>query len=135
MSIQCLHAPLLCLAVAATVSGCTQEDLERLANRETLAFEGTYDNQYDQQLLVFKEGRVSIHQQGDEPQWQHTFQVEESLLNIRVRQSSREKRDDLVMRIHGGGEVLTCSACARLHLSNVWVRQNAAPQNAATASP
>lgn len=135
MSIQCLHAPLLCLAVAATISGCSQEDLERLANRETLAFEGTYDNQYDQQLLVFKEGRVSIHQQGDEPQWQYTFQVEESLLNIRVRQSSREKRDDLVMRIHGGGEVLTCSACARLHLSNVWVRQNAAPQNAATASP
>lgn len=122
--------PLLLLGIGALV-GCSQEDLERMANKETLSFEGSYDNQYDQRLLVFKQGLVSILKVGEEPVWQRPFQVDGSVLSIQMRQSSKEKREDLVMRIHGEGEVLTCSACARYQLSNVWVLQNAQPRNTA----
>lgn len=35
----------------------------------------------------------------------------------------------MAMRVHGKGEVLTCSACARYQLSNIWVREGAEAQN------
>lgn len=110
--------------------GCTQDDLERMANKETFAFEGAYDNQYTPYILRFKDGTVFFQSEEASLEWQRRYTVKDNLLHIQIRNNSKEKRDDLVMRIHGEGEVLTCSACAKYQLSNIWVRIDALPQNA-----
>ncbi|WGV98951.1 hypothetical protein QF117_01030 [Vibrio sp. YMD68] len=105
-----------------SIQGCFQEKIEKIANRETLSFEGVYSNQYNSNTLVFKEG-VMTYQAGDQTMTRE-FEVDGSELFVKFRNSSKEKRDDLVMRIHGEGEVLTCSACARYSLMNFWVKEN-----------
>ncbi|MGL4829577.1 MAG: hypothetical protein ACRCXG_09760 [Vibrio sp.] len=110
------------------LNGCFQEELENFANRETLAFSGVYDNPHNKDTLAFQQGVVSIH--SEQQKWERPFSVEGKNLRIQIRNNSKEKRDDLVMTIHGGGEVLTCNACAMYHLSNNWIKLNAEPQNA-----
>ncbi|MCG3720943.1 hypothetical protein EXA23_03660 [Vibrio cincinnatiensis] len=119
------------ISLFSVLFGCTQDDLVRMANKETFSFEGTYDNQYTPYILVFKEGKVSFQAEATHFEWERNYTVKDNLLYIQIRNSSLEKRDDLVMRIHGGGEVLTCTACAQYQLSNIWVRLDALPQNAA----
>ncbi|MDW6004958.1 hypothetical protein [Vibrio mangrovi] len=102
--------------------GCFQEDLEHWLNKETYQFRGTYENQYNADLIAFEEAKVSIHSEGRS--MVVPFQVDGNFIYIQVRQSSKEHREDIVMRIHGEGEVLTCNACAKYHLSNIWVRVN-----------
>lgn len=116
------------LLLLALLVACSQEELERLADRSTFSFEGKYDNQHNQDMLLFKDGEVAFESNGTRL-WQRSFIVKDNQLAIQFRQSSKEKRDDLVMRIHGGGEVLTCSACALYQMSHVWVRLDADPQN------
>ncbi|KQB03679.1 lipoprotein [Vibrio metoecus] len=110
------------------LGGCFQEKLENFVNRETLAFNGLFDNPHNQDMLEFRQGVVYIH--SSQQKWERPFSVEGSTLRIQVRNNSKEKRDDLLMTIHGGGEVLTCNACAMFHLSNNWIKVNAEPQNA-----
>lgn len=117
---------ILVLSVSV-LNGCFQEDLENFANRETLAFNGIYDNQYNKDTLEFRQGVVYI--QSGQQKSERPFSVEGSTVRIQIRNSSKEKREDLVMTIHGGGEVLTCSACAKYHLSNIWVNLVAEPKN------
>ncbi|ENS5605554.1 hypothetical protein ACE1RU_000386 [Vibrio mimicus] len=108
------------------LGGCFQEELENFVNRETLAFNGLYDNPHNKDILEFRQGIVYIH--SSDQKWERPFSVEGKTLRIQIRNSSKEKRDDLFMTIHGGGEVLTCNACAMFHLSNNWVKLNAEPQ-------
>ncbi|NAW69899.1 hypothetical protein CAG54_02020 [Vibrio sp. V27_P1S3P104] len=117
------------MLLLSLLNGCTQDDLERMADKETFAFEGAYDNQHTPYTLKFKDGKVSFQSETANLEWQRNYTVKENLLYIEIRNNSKEKRDDLVMRIHGGGEVLTCSACAKYQLSNIWVRIDALPQN------
>ncbi len=112
----------------ALLVACSQEDLERLADRETFAFEGSYDNQHNQDILLFKDGEVWFESDGVQL-WKRYFTVKDNQLTIQFSTSSREDRQDLLLRIHGGGEVLTCGACALYQMSHVWVRLDAEPQN------
>lgn len=109
------------------LGGCFQEKLENFVNRETLAFNGLFDNPHNQDILEFRQGVVYIH--SAQQKWERPFSVEGNTLRIQIRNNSKEKRDDLLMTIHGGGEVLTCNACAMVHLSNNWVKVNAEPQS------
>lgn len=109
------------------LGGCFQEKLENFVNRETLAFNGLFDNPHNQDILEFRQGVVYIH--SAQQKWERPFSVEGNTLRIQIRNNSKEKRDDLLMTIHGGGEMLTCNACAMVHLSNNWVKVNAEPQS------
>ncbi|MDW6094530.1 hypothetical protein [Vibrio rhizosphaerae] len=111
---------LVVLLSSLSLYGCFQEELEHWVNKETYAFQGIYENQHNTDLIAFHEAKASIQSEGKA--MVVPFQVDGNFIYIQVRQSSKEKREDIVMRIHGDGEVLTCSACAKYHLSNIWVR-------------
>lgn len=108
------------LALISALLGCSQEDIERWANRETYEFHGTYDNQYNSDLLIFEDGIVSTR--SDSQTWSRPYTVDGTQISIQVRNNSKEQREDIVMVIHGQGEVLTCSVCAMYKLSNVWTK-------------
>ncbi|KUI97618.1 hypothetical protein [Vibrio sp. MEBiC08052] len=111
---------LVVLLSSLSLYGCFQEELEHWINKETYAFQGIYENQHNTDLIAFHEAKASIQSEGKS--MVVPFQVDGNFIYIQVRQSSKEKREDIVMRIHGDGEVLTCSACAKYHLSNIWLR-------------
>ncbi|EGQ9890698.1 hypothetical protein [Vibrio cholerae] len=131
MNVANLKPTILILSVLL-LSGCFQEELENFVNRETLSFNGLYDNPHNKDVLEFRQGVVYMH--SAQQKWERPFSVDGKTLRIQIRNNSKEKRDDLVMTIHGQGEVLTCSACAMFHLSNNWVKLNAEPQNASASS-
>ncbi|OEF92376.1 hypothetical protein ACODG7_13325 [Vibrio anguillarum] len=108
------------LVLIATLQGCFQDDLERWLNRETYEFKGTYDNQFNDDLLIFEEGVVRA--ESETQHWSRAYSVDGNQLTIQLRNNSKEKREDIVLVIHGKGEVLTCSVCAMYKLSNVWVK-------------
>ncbi|CAM3865428.1 hypothetical protein VA7868_00552 [Vibrio aerogenes CECT 7868] len=110
------------LVISLCLSGCDLKGkLERWLNEETYNFNGIYSNQYNDDQLIFKEAKVLMKTNGDESVF--PFSVDDTYLHIQIRHSTREKRPDIVMRIHGNGEVLTCSACAKYRLSNIWVKE------------
>ncbi|MDC0612712.1 hypothetical protein OAP63_18430 [Vibrio sp.] len=113
---------LLCLV---GLVGC-DDSLERWLNKETYSFQGTYDNQYNDDKLVFTDGEVTITSVSKS--WVVPFKVDGNSLVVQVKNSSKEKRPDIEMRIHGDGEVLTCSVCGMYRLSNVWVKVNYEPK-------
>lgn len=115
-----MHLILIAM-LAVPLSGC-KESLEHWFNAETYAFNGLYANQFNHDTLVFRNGIVRFKVQGKNREL--PFRVDGSEVAIQLRNSSKEKRADLVMRIHGSGEVLTCSACAMYRLSNVWIKEN-----------
>ncbi|WP_370689727.1 hypothetical protein [Vibrio coralliilyticus] len=104
------------------LQGCFEEKLERMINQQTYEFEGVYENLYSQDLLLFKDAMVTISRVGA-PEITKPFSVEDNFLTITMRNSSKEKRDDIVMRIHGDKEALTCSVCAKYQLASVWQRR------------
>ncbi len=110
------------LVLATTLSGCLEEEIDRIINKETYAMNGTYDNNYNEQLLRLSNG-VLTHQMVDGNQVSRPFRVEGKNLYVQFRNSSKEKRDDLVMVIHGNGELLSCNACAKHGLASIWTRQ------------
>ncbi|MGF1722025.1 hypothetical protein L4D20_18505 [Vibrio kyushuensis] len=110
------------IGLVASLQGCFQEKLEEMVNHETLAFEGLYSNQYNDNTLTFKKG--IMNQKFEDHLIVREFQVENSHVYIKLANSSKEKREDLVMRIHGDGEVLTCSTCAKYNMVNIWVKED-----------
>ena len=126
--IQKSNQPLLIVVFLSSflLSGCFQEQIDRLFNQDTYAFSGTYDNQHNSNTLTFKDGMVSISSSSH--QWQVPYEVEGKTLSIIIRHSSMEKRDNIMMRIHGNGEVLTCNSCALHQLSNIWVKVGYVPE-------
>ncbi|WP_047042060.1 hypothetical protein [Vibrio mexicanus] len=108
--------------VVLLVSGCLEEEIDKYVNRETYAMIGTYDNNYNDQILSFKNG-VMTHQMNNGNLVSRPFRVEGKYLYVQFRNSSKEKREDLVMVIHGEGELLSCNACAKHRLASIWTRQ------------
>lgn len=110
------------LVLTALLTGCLEEEIDKIVNKETYAMNGTYDNNYDEQLLRLSNG-VLTHKMVDGNQVTRPFRVEGKNLYVQFRNSSKEKRDDLVMVIHGNGELLSCNACAKHGLASIWTRQ------------
>lgn len=113
------------VAIAALV-GCSEEKAERWLNKKTYQFQGEFDNQYDDDVLSFADGQVTIIRTG-KPNQTKPFEVKDAFLTIQMRNSSMEKREDIVMRIHGQNELLTCASCAKHQLASVWQKSDFTP--------
>jgi spermidine/putrescine-binding protein len=102
------------LAVLVTLlAGC-------FGDNSAAEFKGSYANQTNADKLVFANETVEIQSNGQA--LIAPFTIDNDMVIIDVRRNSKEKRPNIVMRIHGGGELLTCSDCALYNLSNVWSR-------------
>lgn len=112
-------------AVFALV-GCSEEKAEQWLNKETYQFQGVFENQYNDDLLSFEQGQVTFIR-GEETNSVKPFEVKDAFLTIKLRNNSMEKRDDLVMRIHGENELLTCASCAKHQLASVWQKRDYSP--------
>ncbi|MCK6264126.1 hypothetical protein KP803_12670 [Vibrio sp. ZSDE26] len=108
--------------LTVALQGCFQEKLEEMVNHETISFQGTYSNQYNSNTLMFSKGVMNYKM--DDHLVTREYKVEDSHLFIKLANSSKEKREDIVMRIHGEGEVLTCSTCAKYNMVNIWVKDD-----------
>jgi hypothetical protein len=119
-----LMKPLLVAIVMLSVgmSGCFEEKVERWVNKETYDFKGIYKNEYNDDRISFHDAKVTI--QSGSQSMTVPFRVDGSFIHIRVRNSSKEKRPDIIMRIYAEGELLICTACAMYDLSNVWIRHD-----------
>jgi hypothetical protein len=117
-----LEKGIFSLLVMLLLQGCFEEKLDRMINKQTYEFEGVYENLYTQDLLMFKDAMVTISRVGA-PDVTKPFAVDDNFLTITMRNNSKEKREDIVMRIHGDKEALTCSVCARYQLASVWQKQ------------
>lgn len=106
----------------AGLLGCSEEKAERLLNKETYSFIGIYENQHNGDLLKFSDAEITVTKERGET-YTKPFEVDGDNLIIQMRNNSKEKRDDIVMRIHGDNELLTCSVCAKYQLSSTWVRR------------
>lgn len=109
----------LCLSLL--VAGCFDQ------SSEPKGFRGDYYNQFSADRLIFDGQTVEILSDG--LSMKVPFTEDEDQLIIEYSRSSREKRPDMMMRVHGNGELLTCSACPMYDLSNVWIKINAQPVN------
>ncbi|TFH93184.1 hypothetical protein [Vibrio ouci] len=106
----------------AGLLGCSEEKAERLLNKETYSFIGIYENQHNGDLLKFSDAEITVTKERGET-YTKPFEVDGDNLIIQMRNNSKEKRDDIVMRIHGDNELLTCSVCAKYQLSSTWVKR------------
>jgi hypothetical protein len=100
--------------LASLLTGCFDSN-------ETAEFSGHYVNQNNADKLVFNNKQIEIQSNGQVVV--APFTIDDDMVIIEVKRSSQEKRPDIVMRIHGDGELLTCSACAIYNLSNIWTRE------------
>ncbi|MDN3697360.1 MULTISPECIES: hypothetical protein [Vibrio] len=114
-----LSLSLLSLA-ALLLSGCSEEKIERLENAQTYAFKGMYSNQENSNTIHFKDGVMRYTMAGEVMEKPYT--VEDKSVYIKLRNSSKEKRNDLVMSIHLSGARLTCNSCAMYNMSSLWLR-------------
>ena len=108
--------------VAIALQGCSEEDAERMLNKETYSFVGIYENQHNGDLLQFDDAKVTVTKE-DGATFTKPFSVDDGFVTIQMRNNSKEQRDDIVMRIHGDKELLTCSVCAKYQLSPTWLRR------------
>lgn len=102
--------------------GCSEEKAERILNKETYSFIGVYENQHNGDLLKFSDATITVTKEMGET-YTKPFEVDGDNLIIQMRNNSKEKRDDIVMRIHGDNELLTCSVCAKYQLSSTWLKR------------
>lgn len=108
--------------VPFVLQGCSEEDAERMFNKETYSFVGIYENQHNGDLLQFSDAKVTVtKEQG--ASFTKPFSVDDGFVTIQMRNNSKEKREDIVMRIHGDNELLTCSVCAKYQLSPTWLKR------------
>ncbi|OAJ94899.1 hypothetical protein [Vibrio bivalvicida] len=112
--------------ISTALLGCSEEKTERMLNQETYSFTGVFENQFNGDLLEFKDAKVTIIKE-EGLDYTKPFEVEDNYLTIQMRNSSKEKREDIVMRIHGQQELLTCSICAKYQLSSTWQKRDFIP--------
>ena len=93
------------------LTGCFGDD-------GTKAFNDIYVNPNNSDQLIFADQKVEIQSGGQV--LTAPFTIEDDMIIIEVKKHSKEKRPEIVMRIHGEGELLSCSACAMNNLSNIW---------------
>ncbi|MEL7290368.1 MAG: hypothetical protein AAGJ78_04305 [Pseudomonadota bacterium] len=125
ISARCAKLVLVVLMTTALI-GCSDEQAERILNKETYEFTGEFDNLYNQDRLEFRDAYVTIVKAKGE-NFTKPFEVNDNFLTIQMRNSSKEKRDDIVMRIHGNNELLTCSVCAKYQLASTWQKRQFEP--------
>ncbi|MEH0689346.1 hypothetical protein H4F17_09750 [Vibrio cholerae] len=114
------------LLASLVLVGCSEDDAERYLNKQTYEFVGEYENQYNDDVLRFNNAMVTFIKAG-QPNLEKSFNVEGNQLFIQMRNNSKEQREDIVMRIHGNNEVLTCSVCAKYQLASIWQKRDAQP--------
>lgn len=102
--------------------GCSEVSTDHIIQGETYSFTGVYANQQNADLLQFENGKVTIIK-GKGLDFTKPFNVEDNHLTIQMRNSSKEKREDIVMRIHNPN-LLTCSVCAKYQLSSTWHKKD-----------
>ncbi|KLN64958.1 hypothetical protein [Vibrio sp. VPAP30] len=112
--------------MSTVLLGCSEEKTERMLNQETYSFTGVFENEFNGDLLEFKDAKVTIIKE-EGLDYTKPFEVEDNYLTIQMRNSSKEKREDIVMRIHGQQELLTCSICAKYQLSSTWQKRDFVP--------
>ncbi|MEZ8098936.1 hypothetical protein [Vibrio bivalvicida] len=112
--------------ISTALLGCSEEKTERMLNQETYSFTGVFENQFNGDLLEFKDAKVTIIKE-EGLDYTKPFEVEDNYLTIQMRNSTKEKREDIVMRIHGQQELLTCSICAKYQLSSTWQKRDFIP--------
>ncbi len=100
------------------LSGCFAETETAFEMPTIVMFSGVYESSSNDSSLVFNNGRVEYRT--IEGNVSRMYRVEGDLINIQPAASSKETRDDLVMRIQDGGKFLTCNMCAGYLMSNVW---------------
>lgn len=121
-----ITAMLVCSAIPVALVGCSEEKAERILNKQTYSFIGVFENPFNGDLLEFKDAQVTvIKEQGLD--FTKPFAVKDNHLTIQMRNSSKEKREDIVMRIHGNNELLTCNVCAKYQLSSTWQKRDSSP--------
>ncbi|MFM2587785.1 hypothetical protein [Vibrio sp. TBV020] len=108
--------------MSTVLLGCSEEKAERMLNKKTYSFIGVYENQHNGDLLEFSDAQVTVIKD-DGDSFTKPFEVKDNNLIIQMRNNSKEKRDDIVMRIHGDNELLTCSVCAKYQLSSTWLKR------------
>lgn len=117
---------LVCGLLPVALMGCSEEKTERIFNKQTYSFEGVFENQYNGDLLEFKDAQVTFIKE-NHLDVTKTFEVKDNYLTIQMRNSSKEKREDIVMRIHGNNELLTCNVCAKYQLASTWQKRDFSP--------
>lgn len=111
---------------ALSLQGCLQDQLERWVDSDTYSFNGIYQSDDGEaSFLSFENGVMRYVTPSN--QVTKSYKVVKGQVHITLRNSSVEKRDDLVMSIHGTGEFLTCVSCPKYKMANRWHR--AAPQS------
>lgn len=119
-------AMVICGLIPVALSGCSEEKAERLLNSQTYSFVGVFENPHNNDLLEFKDAKVTFITE-NQLDFTKPFEVKDNYLTIQMRNSSKEKREDIVMRIHGNAEVLTCNVCAKYQLSSTWQKRDFTP--------
>ncbi|WP_159737546.1 hypothetical protein [Vibrio atypicus] len=112
--------------LSSALVGCSEEEAVRMLNKQTYQFTGVFENQYNDDLLEFSDAQVTFVREGHLDMTK-PFEVKDNYLTITMRNSSKEKREDIVMRIHGQSEVLTCSICAKYQLASTWQKRDFTP--------
>ena len=101
--------------------------VERVLDQETYSFEGMFENEYNGDTMEFKGAKVIILKEGGEKMIK-PFHVDDNYVTIQMASSSLVTREDIVMRIHGMEELLTCNICAKYRLSSIWLKRNFIPE-------
>jgi len=112
--------------IPVILMGCSEEKTERILNNQTYSFEGVFENLYNDDLLEFKDAKVTFIKE-NQLDFTKPFDVDGNYLTIQMRNSSKEQREDIVMRIHGNNEILTCNACAKYQLASTWQKRDFSP--------
>lgn len=128
MAVNCRGVSVLMLTagMVLTLAGCSEEKAERMLNKQTYQFTGVFENLYNDDLLEFSDAKVTFVRAG-QLDMTKSFKVKDNYLTITMRNSSKEKREDIVMRIHGQNELLTCSVCAKYQLASIWQKRDFTP--------
>ncbi|MBW3695138.1 hypothetical protein EK599_05505 [Vibrio sp. T187] len=108
----------LIASASMLLSGCFAETETPFEVPTIVLFSGVYENTQNDSALIFQKGLVEYRT--IEGSVTRSYRVEDDLINIELAASSRETRDDLVMRIQQDGEFLTCNMCPAYLMSNIW---------------
>ena len=122
------------LLILGALFGCSDDGgepeatiVERVLDQETYSFEGTFENEYNGDTMEFKGAKVIILKEGGEKMVK-PFHVDGNYVTIQMASSSLVTREDIVLRIHGMSELLTCNICVKYRLSSIWLKRNFIPE-------
>ncbi|MDA9558149.1 hypothetical protein N9R79_11775 [Vibrio sp.] len=112
----------------ATVSGflivsCGEDSMKKAMDKETYRFHGTYTNPASLSSLVFHDAQMTFTI-NRELRMTKPFLVKDHQVHVEMKESSKEKRENLVFNQHEDGKRLTCNSCAIYGIPNTWERMD-----------